>query len=58
MNLFVNEKKRDYQGVIDRAIDTIRGEYGYHSIQRGLTRLDEKLGTLNAREENLTFARF
>jgi len=58
MNLFVNEKKRDYQGAIDRAVDTIRTEYGYHSIQRGLTRLDEKLGTLNAREENITFARF
>jgi len=58
MNLFVNEKKHEYQRTIDRAVDTIRGKYGYHSIQRGLTRLDDKIGTLNAREEHLTFARF
>jgi len=58
MNLFVNEKKHDYQRTIDRAVDTIRGKYGYHSIQRGLTRLDDKLGTLNAREEHINFARF
>jgi len=58
MNLFVNEKKHDYQRTIDRAVDTIRGKYGYHSIQRGLTKLDDKLGTLNAREEHINFARF
>jgi len=58
MNLFVNEKNFDYQRTIDRAVDTIRGKYGYHSIQRGLTRLDDKLGTLNAREEHINFARF
>ncbi|MCL2662550.1 MAG: DNA polymerase IV [Oscillospiraceae bacterium] len=58
MNLFENEIKNDNQRAIDRAVDTIREAYGFHSIQRGLTRLDEKLGTLNAREENVTFARF
>jgi DNA polymerase-4 len=58
MNLFVNESKYDNQRAIDKAVDTIRGEYGYHSIKRGLTALDEKLGTLNAREEHINFARF
>ena len=58
MSLFVNEKKHDYHRTIDRAVDSIREKYGYHSIRRGLTRLDEKLGTLNAREEHITFARF
>jgi len=58
MNLFKNEKRHDNKRNIDRAVDKIRGEFGYHSIQRGLTRLDEQLGTLNAREEHLNFARF
>jgi len=58
MNLFENEKRHDNRRIIDRAVDAIRGEFGYHSIQRGLTKLDEKLGALNAREEHLNFARF
>ena len=58
MNLFVNEKEKDYNRAIDRAVDEIREKHGYHSIQRGLTGLDKKLGTLNAKEEHITFARF
>jgi len=58
MSLFENEKRYDDRRAIDRAIDTIREEYGYHSIKRGLTALDDQLGMLNAREEHLNFARF
>jgi len=58
MNLFENEMKHDNKRTIDRAVDKIREEYGYHSIQRGLTKLDKQLGMLNAREEHLNFARF
>ena len=58
MSLFENEKKHDNKRSIDRAVDKIRETYGYHSIQRGLTKLDRQLGTLNAREEHLNFARF
>ena len=58
MNLFEDEKKHNNKRVIDRAVDNIREQYGYHSIQRGLTKLDDQLGTLNAREEHLNFARF
>ena len=58
MSLFENEKKHNNKRTIDRAVDKIREEYGYHSIQRGLTKLDQQLGTLNAREEHLNFARF
>ena len=58
MSLFVNEKGIDYQRKIDRTLDAIRNEYGFQSIQRGLTALDDKLGKLNAREENINFARF
>jgi len=53
LDLFVGEKKLDYQRSIDRTVDGIRRRYGFHTIHRGLTRLDEKLGTLNAREENV-----
>jgi len=54
MSLFVNEKRHGYQRSIDRAVDAIRGEFGFNSIQRGLAKLDEKLGTLNAREEHMS----
>jgi len=53
LDLFVNEKKRDYQRKIDRTVDEIRRRYGYHSVRRGLTGLDDKLGMLNAREEHV-----
>jgi len=58
MNLFLNEKKHTNQKSIDRAVDTIRDKYGYHSIKRGLMVLDDQLGGLNAREEHINFARF
>jgi len=53
LDLFVNEQKRDYQKAIDRTVDDIRRRYGYHSVHRGLTGLDDKLGKLNAREEHV-----
>jgi len=58
MNLFVNEKKIDYHKAIDRTVDNIRQTYGYHSIQRGLAGLDKQLGSLNAKDTHLNFARF
>jgi len=58
MNLFINEKKHTTQRSIDRAVDTIRDKYGYHSIKRGLMVMDDQLGGLNAREEHINFARF
>jgi DNA polymerase-4 len=53
LDLFVNEKKLDYQRKIDRTVDEIRQRYGYHSVRRGLAGLDDKLGMLNAREEHV-----
>jgi len=53
LDLFINEKKLEYQRKIDRTIDEIRNRYGYHSVRRGLTGLDDKLGMLNAREEHV-----
>ena len=53
LDLFVSEKQRDYQRAIDRTVDDIRCRYGYHSVRRGLTGVDDKLGMLNAREEHV-----
>ena len=53
MDLFVNQKKLDYHRKIDRTVDDIRMRYGFNSIKLGLTGIDDKLGTLNAREEHV-----
>jgi len=58
LDLFVNEKEIGYQRAIDRTVDDIRRRYGFHSIYRGLTGLDDKLGRLNAREDHINFAKF
>jgi len=58
LDLFVNQKRLDYQRKIDRTVDDIRRRYGYHSIKLGLTGLDDKLGMLNAREEHFNFAKY
>ena len=55
LDLFVNEKKRDYQRAIDRTVDDIRRRYGYSSVQRGLTGLDDELGKLDVREEHIVY---
>jgi len=58
LDLFVNQKQLDYQRKIDRTVDDVRRRYGYHSIKRGLTGIDDKLGMLNAQEEHINFAKF
>ena len=58
LDFFTNQTKLDAHRTIDRAVDDIRRRYGYHSIRRGLTGTDEKLGMLNAREEHINFASF
>ena len=58
LDLFVNQKQLDYHRKIDTTVDDIRRRYGYHSIKRGLTGIDDKLGMLNAQEEHFNFAKF
>jgi len=50
------ESNSRYNKKIDRAVDAIREEHGYHSIQRGLTVLDKRFGSLNAKDEHINFA--
>ena len=58
MDLFVNQKQLDYNRKIDRAVDDIRGRYGFHSIYRALAGMDEKLGSRGMGEESLNFVKF
>ena len=58
LDFFTNHVKLDGQRKIDSALDDIRRRYGFHSIRRGLTAIDEKLGMLNAQEEHINFAKF
>ena len=58
MDLFTDHKKLDAHRAIDGAVDDIRRQYGYHSIRRGLTWLDDKLGSLNAQDEHINFVKF
>ena len=58
LDLFTDHAKLDAHRAIDSAVDDIRRQYGYHSIRRGLTGLDDKLGMLNAQEEHINFAKF
>jgi len=53
-SLFENDIR--YNKKIDRAVDIIRKDYGYHSIQRGLTGLDKGFGSLNAKDDHINFA--
>ena len=58
LDLFTDHAKLDAYRAIDSTVDEVRRLYGYHSIGRGLTGLDDKLGRLNAQEEHINFAKF
>ena len=58
LDLFTDHSKLDAYRAIDSAVDEVRRRYGYHSIKRGLTGIDDKLGGLNAQEEHFNFAKF
>lgn len=52
MDMFTNYVNLNRRQSIDRAIDKIRGKYGYYSIQRGTVFADRQLGELNAKDEH------
>ena len=58
LDLFTDHAKLDAHRAIDSTVDEVRRRYGYHSIKRGLTGIDDKLGMLNAQEEHFNFAKF
>ncbi len=57
LNLFLDQKERDKQHNIDMAIDTLRGRFGFYSIQRGMMYMDKTLSKLNAKEDHVTSPR-
>jgi DNA polymerase-4 len=58
MDLFTDYARMDAHRAIDRTVDDIRRQYGFHSIRRGLTGVDKRLGMLNAQEEHINFLKF
>ena len=58
LDLFTDHIKLETYRALDSTVDEVRRRYGYHSIKRGLTGIDDKLGMLNAQEEHFNFAKF
>ena len=52
MDMFCNSVNRDKLRRIDRAVDSIRGKYGFDSVRRGAALADMQLGALNARDDH------
>jgi DNA polymerase-4 len=56
-DLFTDQKKRDALQRLDRTVDTIRGRFGYTSVQRGLMYLDRSLPSVDAKREHVVHPR-
>lgn len=52
LDLFTDPQMREKQRKMDAAVDSIRGRFGFYSIQRGLMLRDSILSAVNAREEH------
>ena len=52
LSLFVSEEEREKQHRMDLAVDSIRGRFGFGSIQRGMMYEDRQLSAVNAKEEH------
>ena len=57
LDIFTDYKCHDRRRRMDKALDKIRGKYGYSSIQRGIALADSQLGSLNAREDHTVHPR-
>ena len=53
LSVFGGEERRRAMERLEYAIDDIRRRYGYFSIGRALTRVDAKLGRLDAKSDNV-----
>ena len=57
LDMFLDQEERDKQHNIDVAIDTLRGRFGFYSVQRGMMYTDKTLSKLNAKEDHVTSPR-
>lgn len=55
MSLFLDYEYRQKQMKMDRAVDDIRRQFGYYSIQRGLMYYDQALSNQNPKEEHVVY---
>lgn len=53
LSLFEDEQHRDKLDQLERAVDTIRGRFGYFSVQRAAALKDRKLSGLNPKEDHV-----
>ena len=52
LDLFSDPMLREKQKKMDAAVDSIRGRFGFYSIQRGLMFGDTVLSAVNAKEDH------
>lgn len=52
LSMFADEAKTIQRNELDRALDKIRGKYGYYAVQRAVTLLDPKLN-IDAKADNV-----
>lgn len=52
LNLFVDETAREKERAADLVMDEIREKYGYYSIRRACTAVDDELTAFNVKEEH------
>lgn len=52
LSIFENEERRARLEAAERAVDRIRARYGYRSIRRGITMLDDALTSVDAKNEH------
>lgn len=52
LSLYQDDIKRDKWERIDKAVDRLRGRYGYMSVRRALTMTDPQLGRINPRDDH------
>ena len=52
INLFVNERTREKQLSVDRAVMELRRRFGFQSVQRGLMYFDTALSSLDAKADD------
>ena len=52
LDLFMDEMRRERLHKLDLAVDSIRGRFGFDSIQRGLIYTDRSLSRVNAKEDH------
>ena len=55
LSLFIDEEKREKEGRLEKTVDDIRSRYGFYSIRRLSTLLDQPLSSFNPKGDHIIF---